>query len=240
MKRIAFFVDRGLGILLSQWAVKNRARTKNKILILCKEQNKKYFRGGKVKITHSEKEAFAFKPDIVFSINYWSKIPRKLVDMTTIVNLHHSYNLKYRGRHTCSWAIINARKHNDWIHGTTLHIIDEKLDCGKIIYSYPCPIFENDTAYSLFLRVEKLAAKMFKDNFIKILNGKYGAMKLPPSEFFYRESDLTHFIDLRLPLIEIYDHVRALTFPGKPAPYTVLNKHRIDLLWEGALVSDNK
>lgn len=239
-KVIAFFVDKDLGVSLALWAIKYKIGYKTEFLILCKEENKKYFKKMKAKIVGGEKEAFNFKPDIIFSINFWEKIEKKYIRRFKIINLHHSYNLTYRGRHSCSWAIINARKHNNWLHGTTLHIIDENIDCGQVICSYSCPIFEDDTAYSLFLRVEKLAQKMFRKNYLKILKGDYQVKKLPCSKFYYRESDLNHFIDLTLPAIDIYDRVRALTFPGKPLPYTVIKNKKIEMIWKGETLNKDK
>ena len=45
--------------------------------------------------------------DVVFSLGYWKKISKediKRVDLG-IVNFHHSYELKFRGRHCATWAI---------------------------------------------------------------------------------------------------------------------------------------
>lgn len=234
MKRtIAFFVDKELGLSLALAAIKRKCSRMDKFLILCKKRDREYFSDTKAKIIKSESEAFKHNPNIIFSINYWKKIKKKYVQQFRVINLHHSYNLTYRGRHTCSWAIINARKCNNWIHGTTLHIIDENIDCGQIICSYSCPIFEDDTAYSLFLRVDKLARKMFNENYPKILNGNYRVRKLPPSKFYYSKNRLSHLVDLNQPKIDIYDRVRALTFPCKPVPYTIINGSKIKLVWEG-------
>ncbi len=114
-KVVAFFVDKDIGISLALWAIENKIGYKTGFLVLCKKGNNKYFNKKRIKIVNEEKEAFNLKPDIIFSINYWKKIEGKYVKQFTIINLHHSYNLIYRGRHTCSWAIINARKHNDYM-----------------------------------------------------------------------------------------------------------------------------
>lgn len=234
-KVVAFFIDKKLGVSLALWAIKKRSQ--DDYLILCKKESRKHFEKSQVKFVGNAEQAYALNPDLIFSINYWRIIEKEFTQKFKIINLHHSYNLKYRGRHTCSWAIINARKNNNWTHGTTLHKIDEKIDCGEIICTYSCPIHNKDTAYSLFQRVEKLAKKMFRENYLKILEGDYQAKKLPPSKFYYRERDLSHFIDINLPPIEIFDRIRALTFPGKPSPYTVFDNHKIDLIWKGSITS---
>ena len=202
---VAFLVSSDLGVLLASWAVDTRPQ--DRYLVLCKKGLETHFERPGVEIIKVEDDIFAANPDIVFSLNYWKIIEKKYTQKFIITNLHHSYNLTYRGRHMCSWAIINARKHNLWVHGTTMHIIDEHLDCGRIIYSYPCPIYENDTSYSLYRRCEELAERKFRENYLKILQGDYKTKSLPPGKFHYSERDLIHEVDLSLPPIEIYDRV---------------------------------
>lgn len=230
-KIIAFFVDKELGISLALSVIRYKSSRKNKIVVFCRKKNRKYFVNKNAVIANREKDVFKLNPDIIFSINYWKRIKKVYAEKFKIINLHHSYNLIYRGRHTCSWAIMNARKHNRWIHGTTLHVIDGKIDRGKIICSYTCPIFEDDTAYILFLRVEKLAKRMFKKYFPKILKGDFKFKKPAEINFYHKRSSLNHRIDLNQPVIDIYDQVRALTFPKKPLPFTVINGKVIKLKW---------
>ena len=126
------------------------------------------------------------KPEIVFSLNYWRIISSEYIAKVDkgIINIHHSYKLRFRGRYSTSWAIIHARKDDNWWHGSTLHYIDSKLDNGYIIASERCKIYENDTAEILFERVENLAVNMFKNNFHKIINGVNKFIE-PDSNFFY-------------------------------------------------------
>jgi len=173
------------------------------------------------------------KPDIVFSFNYWKKIEKHHIDLVPggIINIHHSYLLKYKGRYSTSWAIINARKLNCWQHGTTLHYIDEKLDEGKIIASYKCDINEDDTAEMLFEKVEKLALQMFKDYFIPIVGSKITTFLQPDVTSFYYDKDSNKNLQIKygLPLVEIYDFVRAWSFKDRPKPYFEVNGKKIYL-----------
>ena len=107
-------------------------------------------KGHKVKLIEQQ-------PDVLFSINYWKTISKEHIDLVKggIINIHHSYLLKYRGRYSTSWAIINSDKNNK-THGTTLHYITSKLDEGPIIDSRKCTIDDLDTAESLFINVIRL------------------------------------------------------------------------------------
>lgn len=180
-------------------------------------------------------EIIALKPDIIFSINYWKTIDLQHINKVPkgIINIHHSYLLKFKGRYSTSWAIIHARKDNCWEHGTTLHYINENLDEGEIIDSWKCEIKENDTAEILFARVEKLAYEMFKANFTEMLVGV--KIYKTPSEisyFYSKESNINLEIDHSLPIAEIYDMVRAWSFKDRPKPYLIFNDEKIYLSLE--------
>lgn len=171
------------------------------------------------------------QPELVFSINYWKIIEEDTIKKIPggIINIHHSYLLKYRGRYSTSWAIMNARRLNCWHHGTTLHYITKVLDEGPIIASYKCNIFENDTAESLFERVEKLALRMFKENFQRILSGKIEKYLEPDPNFFYYDVNSKNVIEIKYgtPIEEVYDIIRAWSFKDRPKPYFVFNNKKI-------------
>lgn len=171
------------------------------------------------------------KPDIVFSINYWKKIDATQISKVQlgIINIHHSYLLKYKGRYSTSWAIINARKLNCWEHGSTLHYIDERLDEGKILDSWKCTISENDTAETLFEKVEALAFEMFKSNFNKMLTPIFEFLEPSKQSFFYDKNSNNLEIPFDAKIEEIYDFVRAWSFKDRPKPYFDFNGKKIYL-----------
>ena len=171
----------------------------------------------------SIEELLEQKPDVLFSINYWKTISKEHIDLVKggIVNIHHSYLLKYRGRYSTSWAIINARKLSNWYHGTTLHYISPELDNGPIIDSYKCEITESDTAETLFEKVESLAYDIFKDNFNRIINNKITKFLEPDPDFIYYDKDSNKNLEIKYgtPIEEVYDFIRAWTFKDRPKPY---------------------
>ena len=168
-------------------------------------------------------------PDVVLSLNYWKVIEEKVIKRIPggVVNIHHSYLMKYRGRYSTSHAILNARKLNCWTHGSTIHYIDRELDKGKIICSRSCEIFEDDTAESLFGRVESLAYQMFCDNFHKIMNGIEEFLDPDPDSFFYDINSNNVELPSGLSTEEIYDFVRAWTFKGRPKPFFLYKGRKI-------------
>jgi methionyl-tRNA formyltransferase len=182
------------------------------------------------------KELLKEKPDVVFSINYWKKIDAEDINSVPegIVNIHHSYLLKFKGRYSTSWAIIHARKDNCWEHGTTLHYIDERLDEGNIIDSWKCRIEEDDTAEILFSKVEILALELFKANFSMILLGVTDFKEPASTSYFYdKDSNKNLEVSQLMPVEEVYDFVRAWSFKDRPKPYLDFKGNRIYLSLEG-------
>ena len=66
-----------------------------------------------------------------------------------ILNIHPSLLPKYKGLNTHQRAISNNEKYS----GCTVHIVNSKLDSGKIILQKKVKISKNDTAKSLAKRV---------------------------------------------------------------------------------------
>ena len=229
MKTIGFLVQGELGISLAVWAIKEKKYDKH--IVFCRRDVRDAFKSlENVALVDSEEDIYKHEPNVIFSLGYWKIIKKQYVDKFRIINLHHSYNLTYRGRHMCSWAILNARKHNLWVHGTTFHEMGEKLDSGNIIYSEQVPIYEGDTSYSLFLRCDKIAERIWKDNYKAMIQGKYETYEVPIGQFHYKERDLKHRVDLNMLDVDICDSVRALTFPDKRKPYAIVNGHVIELI----------
>lgn len=166
----------------------------------------------------------AARPEVLFSINYWRTLPGEVIHAIPggVVNVHHSYNLRFRGRYSTSWAIVHARRDKFWNHGTTLHYIDESLDRGRIIASRACAIEESDTAATLFEKVEALAFDLFRERFRSILEGSCETYAPPEPSFFYGgDSNKNLEMSWDWEPEAIYDFVRAWTFPGRPTPYFV-------------------
>jgi methionyl-tRNA formyltransferase len=197
---------------------------------------KKVLDDNQIPVFNDLKELLKEKPDVVFSINYWKKIDAEDINGVPggIVNIHHSYLLKFKGRYSTSWAIIHARKDNCWEHGTTLHYIDERLDEGNIIDSWKCRIEEDDTAEILFSKVEILALELFKANFSRILLGVTDFKEPASTSYFYdKDSNKNLEVSQLMPVEEVYDFVRAWSFKDRPKPYLDFKGNRIYLSLEG-------
>jgi folate-dependent phosphoribosylglycinamide formyltransferase PurN len=83
-----------------------------------------------------------------------------------ILNMHPGILPKNRGLDTHKWAIINNIK-----QGVTCHLINEKVDLGKMICKKNINIFKHDTLVDINYRLQNLELKLMIDS-IKILKKK--------------------------------------------------------------------
>lgn len=163
--------------------------------------------------------------DIGFSVNYWRIVPKEILSVarTGFFNVHHSHNLMYRGRYINTFAILNARRLNIWRHGATLHRMTEQVDDGEIVGSLQCKIREDDTALSLFERVERLSKELIEKFFPRIVENDYAGTAPSAFSLLYRKKDLIDKeVDADSTPIDIYDKVRALDFPPFEPAYVMV------------------
>jgi len=170
--------------------------------------------------------------DIVFSLGYWKKISKEDIDRVNIgiVNFHHSYELKFQGRHCATWALV----HDENIHGSTMHFIDEKIDEGKIIDSDFFHISDEDVAEDLFIKANNVGFELLVRNFDKIMGDEPTKYQESVHEkYSYREKDLNHEISLEGSKKSLLRKIRAHTFDKMPSPYILLDGKKVYLKIEG-------
>ena len=82
-----------------------------------------------------------------------------------ILNIHPSLLPKYKGLNTHNRAIRNKDKYS----GATVHIVNKKLDSGKIILQKKVKILKSDSGKSLEKKVLKIEHKIYPKAIIKLL-----------------------------------------------------------------------
>ena len=75
----------------------------------------------------------------------------------TILNIHPSLLPKYKGLNTHNRAIKNKDKYS----GATVHIVNKRLDSGKIILQKKVKILKSDNVKSLEKKVLKIEHKIY-------------------------------------------------------------------------------
>ena len=82
-----------------------------------------------------------------------------------ILNIHPSLLPKYKGLNTHNRAVQNKDKFS----GATVHIVNEKLDSGRIILQKKVKILRSDTVRSLEKKVLKIEHKIYPKAIVKLL-----------------------------------------------------------------------
>ena len=83
-----------------------------------------------------------------------------------ILNIHPSLLPKYKGLNTHARALKNHEKYS----GCTVHLVNAKLDSGKIILQKKVKIYKNDNIKTLSKRVLKQEHKLYPAAIKKLFN----------------------------------------------------------------------
>lgn len=176
-----------------------------------------------------------FKVDIGLSVNYNKIIRSDLLKhcVKGFYNVHHSYNLRLRGRNVATHAILNTLKEPVFYHGTTLHKMVPELDAGGIVASESIPIDNDDTAFTLFKKADSLALSLIKVWIPRIAFEKIFLYN-PPTEnvYMYKNVDLPErLINREMTCEQIDTYIRAFDFPGKEPAYVMEKNKKIHLVY---------
>jgi len=83
-----------------------------------------------------------------------------------ILNIHPSLLPKYKGLNTHARAL----KNNDKYSGCTVHLVNSKLDSGKIILQKKVKIYKNDNIETLSKRILKQEHKLYPSAIKRLFN----------------------------------------------------------------------
>ena len=83
-----------------------------------------------------------------------------------ILNIHPSLLPKYKGLNTHNRAIINKEKFS----GCTVHLVNSRLDSGKIILQKKVKIKKKDTSKRLAKKILAEEHKLYPKAILKIFN----------------------------------------------------------------------
>jgi methionyl-tRNA formyltransferase len=166
------------------------------------------------------------KPDLFF-INSYSMIFKKdllKLPKSGTLNIHTSLLPKNRGANPLQWGIINQ----DEFAGVTLHEVDEGIDSGPIIDQRKTNIFTEDTWVSLSNRIKDLTYDLIEKNINQILSKNWDSKPQNKNQATYnnRRSPKDGEINWSMPIIEIYNKIRALISP-LPGAFYFLNSKKI-------------
>jgi methionyl-tRNA formyltransferase len=172
----------------------------------------------------------ACEPDFMFSFYYRALIPEGVRALAPkgALNLHGSLLPKYRGRAPVNWVLVNGETET----GVTLHHMVDKPDAGAVVDQERVPIAFEDTAYTLFGKLER-AATCLLDRALPALRAGAAAARpqdLSRGSYFGARRPDDGRIEWSRTVRQIYDLVRAVTHPY-PGAFASLGGRRLFVWW---------
>lgn len=188
---------------------------------------KKKFKNSKI-LDHNDTLDKANDYDYVLS--YLSKkiLKKKFLKSTNYHNINfHPGNSNYPGIGCFNFALYN----NERKYGVTAHLMNEKVDTGKIIIERNFKISKNfdvkmlsEKSYMEMFKLYKQILNMIEKNKVEFSDVKW---KKKP----YRRSDLNKLskINFNDSKSTILKKIRCTYYKGKPKPYTLIKGIRFNL-----------
>ena len=211
------------------------------------------FKDLKIEILQPEKsdddliaQILNYKTDIFIIAAYGRIVPEKILKIPRLgsIGVHPSLLPKYRGPSPIQSAILNGEE----ITGTTVFLMDEKVDHGPILATSQLPIATNDNYKLLMKKLAELSAdlliEILPDIEEKIRNAKPQnenqatyTKKFENEDAFIKPSDLEKAQKQGGEIARKIDRkIRA--FNPEPGAWTIIKKKRVKLL-EGE-IKENK
>lgn len=168
------------------------------------------------------------EPDFIFSFYFRQMLGPEILEIPPrgAINLHGSYLPDYRGRCPVNWVLLRGEKET----GVTLHYMVERPDAGDIIARERVPIDFEDTALTLFRKMEEAAARLLERTLPQIVAGTNARIPqdLSKGSYFGGRRPEDGEIDWTKSNMEIYNLVRAVTRPY-PGAYAYLRGRKLTL-----------
>ena len=115
-----------------------------------------------------------FDPDLIISYGYRHILKGNILQTykDKIINLHISYLPWNRGAYPNIWSAID-----DTPHGITIHLIDEGIDTGDILYQKKIDIPLSDSLRTAYEKLQSEIQDLFIKNWKEIENFKFTRIK---------------------------------------------------------------
>lgn len=150
--------------------------------------------------------------DLGFSCHSKQIFPHQLVSKILCINIHPGLNPYNRGWYPQVFSIINNLP-----VGVTIHIMDEEIDHGDIIFQEEVSVDASDTSLSVYNNVQSKEIELLEKNFDAIIDHKFQQNK-PITEGNYNSiGDYKKMCEINLnqqvSMKQAIDFLRAMTHP---------------------------
>jgi methionyl-tRNA formyltransferase len=155
-------------------------------------------------------------------------IPEEILNRTKLWNINfHPGPPNYPGVGCANFALYNMEK----LYGVTAHLMEKKVDSGKIIGVKRFSILENDNVYTLTLKSYAFMLSLFFEILDYIINNN----KLPECHEKWTRAPYTRKQLEELCIItpdmseeEVKKRIKATRFPGMPGAFIKLYNYKFE------------
>lgn len=170
------------------------------------------------------------QPDFIFSFYYRHLIPARVLALAPrgALNLHGSLLPRYRGRAPVNWVLVNGETET----GVSLHYMVARPDAGDLVDQERVAIASDDTAYTLFRKLEPAAERLLDRALPRLLAGTAARLPLDLARgsYFGARTPADGRIDWGWPAVRVHDLVRAVTHPY-PGAFTEFAGRQLLVWW---------
>jgi methionyl-tRNA formyltransferase len=170
--------------------------------------------------------------DLLYSVQYHQIL--KGADIAkakqAAINLHMAPLPEYRGSNQFSYAIIDDKKE----FGTTIHLMDTRIDHGDILFQKRFPIPEACWVKDLYDLTFDASVELFIETLSDIISRNYTPTpqqqleeKYGTSLHYRAEAGSIKQIELGQDKPTIEKYIRATSMPGFEPPYCIINGEKV-------------
>ncbi|MCU0291344.1 MAG: formyltransferase [Thermoanaerobaculaceae bacterium] len=169
-------------------------------------------------------------PDFLFSFYFRYMIPSRVLDLAPrgAFNLHGSLLPRYRGRAPVNWVLVNGEHET----GVSLHHMVARPDAGDLVDQECVEIAFEDTAYTLYCKLEPAAVRLLDRALPRLAAGTAPRvpLDLAAGSYFGGRKPADGLVDWSWPAVRIYNLVRAVTHPY-PGAFTFAGERQVLVWW---------
>lgn len=155
----------------------------------------------------------ALEPDCLLSVLFGYRVPADwlAVPRWRALNLHPSLLPWNRGSAPNAWPLVDGSP-----AGVSLHVMEPTIDSGDVLVQHEVPTYPDDTAFSLYRRLEGAALAMFRETWPGVR--ERSPIRQTGEGSSHRMRDLAS-LDLGPEDLAVLDRMRARTFPPYGAEF---------------------
>lgn len=182
--------------------------------IICKDYKIPYFYiRGNINDSENIEILRRLKPDVIYCFGFSQILSKEILNIPTkgVIGFHPSFLPANRGRHPIIWALFLGLEKT----ASTFFMMDEGADSGDIISQVEVPIYYEDDAHKLYMRITETALKQIEELTTNLKHNNIRRIKQNNiyANYWRKRTELDGRIDFRMCSYAVYNLIRALSRP---------------------------